>query len=125
MRGESNDLPQFLEFNIDTLRKATSGFAVENIVPEHGERELLMLSIKESLIIKPESPLKDSTEKLGLIFVNFWKKPNYSEGAEANLWSIGVIAYILLCGSRAFWARTESGIFRVVLKAKPNFEEAP
>ncbi|KAK6151359.1 hypothetical protein DH2020_013994 [Rehmannia glutinosa] len=48
-----------------------------------------------------------------------------SYGTEADMWSIGVIAYILLCGSRPFWSRTESGIFRAVLKADPNFEEAP
>ncbi|KAG4927772.1 hypothetical protein JHK85_054258 [Glycine max] len=48
-----------------------------------------------------------------------------SYGTEADMWSIGVIAYILLCGSRPFWARTESGIFRAVLKADPSFEEAP
>ena len=36
-----------------------------------------------------------------------------------------MIAYILLCGSRPFWAMTESGIFRAVLKADPNFNEAP
>ena len=48
-----------------------------------------------------------------------------SYGTEADMWSIGVIAYILLCGSRPFWARTESGIFRAVLKAEPNFEEEP
>ncbi|XP_073104598.1 calcium/calmodulin-dependent serine/threonine-protein kinase 1 isoform X2 [Elaeis guineensis] len=48
-----------------------------------------------------------------------------SYGTEADMWSIGVIAYILLCGSRPFWARTESGIFRAVLKAEPSFEEAP
>jgi len=48
-----------------------------------------------------------------------------SYGTEADVWSIGVIVYILICGSRPFWARTESGIFRAVLKADPSFEEAP
>ncbi|KAF5940996.1 hypothetical protein HYC85_022163 [Camellia sinensis] len=48
-----------------------------------------------------------------------------SYGTEADMWSIGVIAYILLCGSRPFWARSESGIFRAVLKADPSFDEDP
>lgn len=48
-----------------------------------------------------------------------------SYGTEADIWSIGVIAYILLCGSRPFWARTESGIFRAVLKASPGFNDDP
>ncbi|CAK9319705.1 unnamed protein product [Citrullus colocynthis] len=48
-----------------------------------------------------------------------------SYGTQADMWSIGVIAYILLCGSRPFWDRTESGIFRTVLKEDPSFDDEP
>lgn len=37
-KGAVDDLPAFREYSIEQLRTATSGFAVENIVSEHGEK---------------------------------------------------------------------------------------
>nr|XP_043608068.1 serine/threonine-protein kinase BSK7-like [Erigeron canadensis] len=37
-KGETSDLPSFCEFSFDQLKTTTSGFAVENIVSEHGEK---------------------------------------------------------------------------------------
>ncbi|KAL3652668.1 Serine/threonine-protein kinase bsk7 [Castilleja foliolosa] len=37
-KSEVTDIPAFREFSVDQLRNATSGFAVENIVSEHGEK---------------------------------------------------------------------------------------
>lgn len=36
--AEPKSLPAFREFTFEQLKKATSGFAVENIVSEHGEK---------------------------------------------------------------------------------------
>ncbi|KAG4179299.1 hypothetical protein ERO13_A10G098600v2 [Gossypium hirsutum] len=46
-------------------------------------------------------------------------------GPESDVWNIGVITYILLCGKRPFWDKTEDGIFREVLKNKPDFRRKP
>ncbi|ONK55057.1 uncharacterized protein A4U43_UnF8020 [Asparagus officinalis] len=72
--------------------------------------------------VKPDERLNDI---VGSAYYVAPEVLHRSYGTEADMWSIGVIAYILLCGSRPFWARTESGIFRAVLKAEPSFEEAP
>lgn len=37
-KSESSGLPAFREFSVEQLRMATSGFAAENIVSEHGEK---------------------------------------------------------------------------------------
>uniref|UniRef100_A0A164UIG3 Calcium-dependent protein kinase n=1 Tax=Daucus carota subsp. sativus TaxID=79200 RepID=A0A164UIG3_DAUCS len=46
-------------------------------------------------------------------------------GPESDVWSIGVITYILLCGRRPFWDKTEEGIFKEVLRNKPDFNRKP
>ncbi|KAE8662884.1 Calcium-dependent protein kinase 16 [Hibiscus syriacus] len=46
-------------------------------------------------------------------------------GPESDVWSIGVITYILLCGKRPFWNKTEDGIFKEVLRSKPDFRRKP
>ncbi|KAL6878346.1 hypothetical protein ACP4OV_012516 [Aristida adscensionis] len=72
--------------------------------------------------VKPDDRLNDI---VGSAYYVAPEVLHRSYGTEADMWSIGVIAYILLCGSRPFWARTESGIFRAVLKAEPSFDETP
>ncbi|KAK7262953.1 hypothetical protein RJT34_30535 [Clitoria ternatea] len=46
-------------------------------------------------------------------------------GPQSDVWSIGVITYILLSGRRPFWNKTEDGIFKEVLHSKPNFHRKP
>ncbi|XP_020210862.1 CDPK-related kinase 5 [Cajanus cajan] len=84
--------------------------------------ELKAIDFGLSDFVRPDERLNDI---VGSAYYVAPEVLHRSYSTEADVWSIGVIAYILLCGSRPFWARTESGIFRAVLKADPSFDETP
>ncbi|XP_047325327.1 calcium-dependent protein kinase 10-like isoform X2 [Impatiens glandulifera] len=50
-------------------------------------------------------------------------KRNY--GQEVDIWSAGVILYILLCGVPPFWAETEQGVALAILRGVLDFKREP
>ncbi|KAG7019849.1 Calcium-dependent protein kinase 30 [Cucurbita argyrosperma subsp. argyrosperma] len=50
-------------------------------------------------------------------------KRNY--GPEVDIWSAGVILYILLCGVPPFWAETEQGVALAILRGLLDFKREP
>ncbi|XP_072951407.1 calcium-dependent protein kinase 20-like [Typha angustifolia] len=50
-------------------------------------------------------------------------KRNY--GPEIDVWSAGVILYILLCGIPPFWAETEQGVAQAIIRSVVDFTRDP
>ncbi|XWS76829.1 hypothetical protein CRYUN_Cryun01aG0211100 [Craigia yunnanensis] len=105
------------------------GVAHRDLKPENflftsgGEdADMKLIDFGLSDFIRPDERLNDI---VGSAYYVAPEVLHRSYSLEADIWSIGVITYILLCGSRPFWARTESGIFRSVLRSDPNFDDLP
>ncbi|KAK3405379.1 hypothetical protein EUGRSUZ_K01649 [Eucalyptus grandis] len=81
---------------------------------------LKLIDFGLSAYINPGGRLKD------LVGSKFTVAPDVlhaSYGTEADMWSIGVIAYLLLCGAPPFWGQNQSEIFQVIRKKEPSFDE--
>ncbi|CAI5474731.1 unnamed protein product [Closterium sp. Yama58-4] len=55
----------------------------------------------------------------------FYVAPEVIEGSygiPADVWSAGVVLYVLLSGVPPFWARTDAGIMKAIKEAKPCFK---
>ncbi|KAF2291950.1 hypothetical protein GH714_042292 [Hevea brasiliensis] len=75
-----------------------------------------------SVFYKPGEVFKDIVGSAYYIAPEVLKR---KYGPEADIWSVGVMLYILLCGVPPFWAESEHGIFNAILRSHIDFTSDP
>ncbi|GMY12672.1 calcium-dependent protein kinase SK5-like [Fagus crenata] len=107
----------------------TVGVMHRDLKPEN----FLFQSVDEDAALKATDFGLSLFYKPGQIFFDVVGSPYYVApevlckryGPEADVWSAGVILYILLSGTPPFWAESEKGIFQLILQGKLDLQSEP
>merc|ERR1711981_497978 len=93
----------------------------ENILLEQNKEfdQIKIIDFGTSLVYDPAKKLD---EKLGTPYYIAPEVLNKKYGEKCDIWSIGVIVYILLCGSPPFSGQTDNDIMKAVRAGKVNYE---
>ncbi|XP_004503656.1 calcium-dependent protein kinase 1-like [Cicer arietinum] len=75
-----------------------------------------------SVFFKPGDMFKDLVGSAYYVAPEVLRR---SYGPEADIWSAGIILYILLSGVPPFWAENEQGIFDAILRGHIDFASDP
>ncbi|MCO5601866.1 hypothetical protein L7F22_055991 [Adiantum nelumboides] len=86
------------------------------------ESPLKIIDFGLAAFFKPGDLLKDF---VGSAYYIAPEVLHHEYGPEADIWSAGVILYILLCGVPPFWADTEQGIFDAILAGSFDLTNEP
>ncbi|XP_052199839.1 calcium-dependent protein kinase 26-like [Diospyros lotus] len=91
-------------------------------VDEQEDSALKMIDFGLSSFFRPGEIY---TEVVGSSYYIAPEVLNKQYGPKADVWSAGVIIYILLSGDPPFWAETQQGIFDEILRADLDFSSDP
>ncbi|GLT49985.1 hypothetical protein SLA2020_235040 [Shorea laevis] len=86
------------------------------------DAQLKAIDFGLSVFYKPEQFFNDVVGSAYYVAPEVLRK---RYGPEVDIWSAGVILYILLSGVPPFWAETDAGIFKQILHGKLDLESDP